>query len=92
MGFFQGIFRRRKEESYYEKRRRPRLVCSVSTEFTDARGNTWSCRIVDMSENGLGITTGAHLRMGNTINIIRPCVEAKVVWSADNKAGLRIIM
>jgi hypothetical protein len=91
MGLLQNIFGKRTEDSYYEKRRRPRLDCSVSTEFTDDRGKTWSCKIVNMSESGLGITTGAHLRMGNTLNIIRPSVEAKVVWSDSNKAGLRII-
>jgi hypothetical protein len=92
MGLFRSIFKKRAEDSYCEKRRRPRLDCSVSTEFTDARGNTWSCSIVDMSEDGLGITTGAHLRIGNTLNINRPCVEAKVVWTGENKMGLRIII
>jgi len=42
-----------------------------------------------MSENGFGITTGANLRIGNTLTIVRPCVEAKVVWADENKAGLR---
>lgn len=91
MGLLRSIFKKRDEDSYYEKRRRPRLDCSVSTEFTDSRGMNWSCRIVNMSENGLGITTGAHLRIGNTVSIIRPCVETKVVWTAEKKAGLRII-
>jgi hypothetical protein len=91
MGLFQNLFRRRTEQSYYEKRQRPRMDCSVSAEFTDFKGNTWSCRIINMSESGLGITTGAHLNIGNTLNIVRPSVEARVVWTSDNKAGLRII-
>jgi hypothetical protein len=45
-----------------------------------------------MSENGFGITTGADLRIGNTLTIVRPSVEAKVVWADENKAGLRIIL
>ena len=91
MGLFQNLFRKKTEHLYYEKRRRPRLDCSVSAEFTDFKGNIWSCRILNMSESGLGITTGAHLQIGNTVNIVRPSMEAKVVWTADNKAGLRII-
>ena len=92
MGLFRSIFKKRTEDSYYEKRRRPRLECSLSTEFTDAKGNSWSCRIVDMSENGFRITTGADLRIGNTLTIVRPSVEAKVVWADENKVGLRIII
>jgi len=61
------------------------------TEFADPRGNTWSCKIVDMTESGFGIATDARLSMGNTVDIIRPSVVARVVWVGDNKAGLRII-
>jgi hypothetical protein len=91
MGVWDRFFKKPQEDIYHEKRRRPRLDCSVVTEFADPRGNTWSCKIVDMSESGFGITTGARLRMGHEVNIIRPSVEARVVWAADNKAGLRII-
>jgi hypothetical protein len=61
------------------------------TEFADPRGNTWSCKIVDMSETGFGVATGARLTAASTVNFIHPSVEAKVVWVGDNKAGLRII-
>jgi len=57
--------------------------------FTDAKGNSWSCRIVDMSENGFGITTGANLRIGNTLTIVRPCVEAKVCLGRRKQGGLK---
>ncbi len=67
------------------------MSCAIATEFSDAVGNTWSCKIVDISENGLGITTSARLRMGHPVNIIRPAVAAEVVWAAENKAGLRIV-
>ena len=91
MGVWDRFFKKPQEDTYCEKRRRPRLDCAVVTEFADPRGNTWSCKIVDMSESGFGIATSARLSMGNTVNIIRPAVEAKVVWVGDNKAGLRII-
>jgi hypothetical protein len=44
-----------------------------------------------MSESGLKVSTNAQLATGNTVNLIRPSAEAKVVWVEDNKAGLRII-
>jgi hypothetical protein len=91
MGIWGSLSNKRKEDAYSEKRRRPRLRCTVITEFADPRGNTWSCKIVDMSESGFGIATGARLARGSTVNIIRPSVEAKVVWVEDNKAGLRIV-
>ncbi|HMK56383.1 MAG TPA: PilZ domain-containing protein [Dissulfurispiraceae bacterium] len=91
MGFLQSIFKRARREPYLEKRGRSRLNCSIATEFNDVKGKTWSCRIVDMSENGFGIATSAHLRIGNTINMMRPSVEARVVWATESRAGLRII-
>jgi hypothetical protein len=91
MGMWGSLFKKQQEDVYCEKRRRPRLRCAVVTEFADPGGNTWSCKIVDMSESGFGIATGARLTAGSMVNIIRPSVEAKVVWVGFNKAGLRII-
>ena len=91
MGILDGLFKKRQSDAYSEKRHRPRLSCAIATELTDPKGDVWSCKIVDMSESGFGITTGARLRMGHEVNIIRPSVEARVVWAADNKAGLRIV-
>ncbi len=91
MGMWDRFFKKPQGNTYNEKRRRPRLDCAVVTEFADPGGNTWSCKIIDMSESGLGIATSARLATGNTVNIIRPAAEAKVVWVGDNKAGLRII-
>ena len=91
MGILGSLFKRQQSDTYYEKRRRPRLNCAIATEFTDAKGYVWSCKIVDMSESGFGITTSARLRMGNAVNITRPCVLTEVVWAAENKAGLRIV-
>ncbi|HMK61851.1 MAG TPA: PilZ domain-containing protein [Dissulfurispiraceae bacterium] len=91
MGFLHSIFKGARKASYLEKRNRSRLNCSIATAFSDVKGKTWSCRIVDMSENGFGISTNAHLQIGNTINIVRPTVEAKVVWAVENRVGLRVI-
>jgi hypothetical protein len=91
MGIFSTLFKKPQSDTYYEKRRRPRLNCAIATEMSDERGNTWSCKIVDMSENGFRIVTNARLRMGNAVNIIRPAVSAEVVWAMDSKAGLRIL-
>jgi hypothetical protein len=91
VGIFARFFRKQQGDSFYEKRHRPRLSCSITTELSDPKGDIWICKIVDMSESGFGISTGARLRMGHEVNIIRPSVEARVVWAADNKAGLSII-
>ena len=91
MGIWGSLFKKRQQDAYCEKRRQPRLKCAVVTEFADPKGNTWSCKIVDMSESGFGIATGARLTTGSVVNCIQPSVEAKVVWVGDNNAGLRII-
>ena len=90
MGIIKSLFKTRQPDTYYEKRRRPRLNCSIATEFTDAKGYKWSCKIVDMSESGFAITTSAKLGLGHVVNITRPCVSTEVVWATDSKAGLRI--
>ncbi len=91
MGFFRRLFGRPKSDSFSEKRLKPRLSCAISTELSDAWGNTWNCKIIDMSEGGLGITTSARLRMGSLVKIIKPAVSTEVVWALENKAGLRIV-
>jgi hypothetical protein len=91
MGMWGSFFKKQQKDIYPEKRHRPRLKCAVTTEFTDPKGNVWSCQIVDMSESGLKVSTSAQLATGNTVNIIRPSAEAKVVWIEDDKAGLRIV-
>jgi len=91
MAIWRSFFKKQKVNSPHEKRHRSRRRCAVVTEFTDPRGITWSCEIVDMSESGLSVVTSVQLATGNTVNIIRPSIEAKVVWVEDNKAGLSII-
>lgn len=91
MSFLENFFRKRREVSYSEKRHYERIRCAVVTELADARGENWSCKIVDMSESGLGISTSARLMIGATVKIFRPSVMAEVVWAGEDKAGLRVI-
>jgi hypothetical protein len=91
MGILATIFKRQSDETYYEKRRRARHSCAIPTELIDAAGRTWSCKIVDMSESGFGITTLAALRKGSVMNIVKPSIVAEVVWASENKAGLRAV-
>ncbi|MGO9378136.1 MAG: PilZ domain-containing protein [Dissulfurispiraceae bacterium] len=91
MRIWGDFFKRQQEDVYCEKRHRSRRRLAVASEFSDPKGNSWNCEIVDMSESGLGVATRAQLAQGDTVNIIRPTVEAKVVWVEDNKAGLIII-
>ena len=85
------FIKRQRKDFACEKRHRSRRRCAVTAEFADPEGNIWDCEIVDISESGLSVATSAQLAMGNTVNIVRPAVEAKVVWIEDNKAGLLII-
>ena len=80
------------DDAQCEKRRWPRLRCAVATEFADPEGNTWSCKIVDMSESGFAIATSVGLTMGNIVDIICPPVVAEVVWVRDNMVGLGILV
>ena len=91
MGIWGRFIKRQRKDLYCEKRHRPRRRCAVAAEFADPEGNIWDCEIVDISESGLSVATSAQLSMGNTLNIVHPTVEAKVVWVEDNKAGLLII-
>jgi hypothetical protein len=90
MGFFGDLFKKQ-NGSYYEKRNRPRLSCAIPTEMMDPKGKLWGCKIVDMSENGFGIITTASLKLGSTLNILKPSIQTQVVWIKDNRAGLRAV-
>jgi hypothetical protein len=89
MGIFSSLFKKKTEDTYYEKRRKPRHSCAIPTELVDGVGKTWSCRIIDMSENGFGIITPASLQRGSIMNILKPSIMAEVVWARENKVGLR---
>ena len=79
MGILGILVRTKLHNDYFAKRRRPRLNCATETEFADAKGNAWSCKIVNLSENCFGIVTASRLRMGHAVNIIHPSVAARVV-------------
>jgi len=91
MSIIKKLFKKRDVVSYNEKRRQTRTKCALATEFAETTGETRSCQIVDMSESGLGILTSTRLMLGTKVNIFSPAVEAEVVWSAENKTGLRIL-
>jgi|WetSurMetagenome_2_1015567.scaffolds.fasta_scaffold00035_42 hypothetical protein len=92
MSFISSLFSgKRTEDIIYEKRREPRNPCAINTDLMDSSGMRWSCRIVDMSESGLGISTSALLSTGSKLSIIKPNISVKVSWSKDNRAGLRLI-
>jgi hypothetical protein len=91
MSILESLFGKQQEGPHDEKRHSKRIMCAVVTELADTRGEKWSCKIVDMSESGLGIVTSARLMIGTTVDIFRPSVLAEVVWAGENKAGLRIV-
>lgn len=91
MRFFESeISQRRGDESFDEERFWPRLKCKVGTCFSDDRGTEWECDIIDVSESGFGIITDAKLLRGKTVTLTSPALKATVIWTRNNKAGLRI--
>lgn len=77
-------------ESVVETRMWARSKCDYTTDCSE-RGERWSCRIVDLSERGLGIISARKLSRGAVVNIAEPRTKAQVVWVEENRAGLRII-
>ena len=72
-----------------EDRTCPRLKCNYISECSDNVGNQWACKIVDISERGLGIIMSAALRKGDIISITNPKIKAMVVWVEKSRVGLR---
>jgi hypothetical protein len=68
----------------------PRHKCNYITECSNNYGNRWACKVVDLSERGLGIVSSAKMREGDTINIADPKTKASVVWVEKGRAGLRV--
>jgi hypothetical protein len=77
-------------EAVLENRVWPRLECDIDTVCSTSRGR-WACKIVDLSERGVGIVTTVRLQKGAIVDFNDPRTRAKVVWAEDNRAGLRII-
>jgi|GEM_PF-696785 len=94
--YLSSLFGRKKSEDKVdvnccEQRRKPRHKCEINSELMDSSGRLWSCKIVDMSEVGIGIYTPAELSRGYSLNIVKPNIKVEVLWSRDNRAGLRPI-
>ncbi len=71
-----------------EARFLPRLKCNFDTAISIACGEIWSCKIIDMSQRGIGIITDLKLKKGDKVHITDPDADAEVVWSRHNRAGL----
>ncbi|HMK57190.1 MAG TPA: PilZ domain-containing protein [Dissulfurispiraceae bacterium] len=67
-----------------------RIKCDLSTMISVPWGESWECRIINMSGRGFGIMTQARLRTGDMVDILEPKTKAKVVWCRDNMAGLKV--
>ncbi len=80
-----------RDDSFDEERFWPRFKCNLTTQMYDDSETLWNCRIVDMSESGLGITTDAKLQRGKRVHLVDPKVKADVVWFRDKRAGLVLI-
>jgi hypothetical protein len=72
-----------------ENRRWFRAKCEVETSCGSS-GAQWPCRIVDISEEGLGIVSTRALSAGEVISLHKPGTTAAVVWANGNRAGLKI--
>jgi|WetSurMetagenome_2_1015567.scaffolds.fasta_scaffold00091_14 hypothetical protein len=91
MSFLSQVFSAHKTENviYDKNRRKTRYKCAINTKLTDSNGNVWSCKIVNMSETGIGISTAAPLLIGSCVSIVQPSITGEVVWLKDNKVGIR---
>jgi hypothetical protein len=77
-------------ETVVETRMWARFKCDYTTDCS-ARGDRWSCRIVDLGERGLGVISTRKLSRGAVVYFADPRTKAQVVWSDENRAGLRIL-
>ncbi|HMK59903.1 MAG TPA: PilZ domain-containing protein [Dissulfurispiraceae bacterium] len=67
-----------------------RVKCDLSTMISVPWGESWDCRIINMSGRGFGIITNAKLRAGDVVQILEPKTKAKVIWCNGNMAGLKV--
>jgi hypothetical protein len=81
---------RMEQASVVENRMWSRLKCKIATQCFSSE-DRWSCIIVDLSERGLGIVSSAALKEEVVVNFNDPVTRAKVVWVAENSAGLKVI-
>jgi hypothetical protein len=67
-----------------------RSKCDIDT-YCAAFPKLWSCKIVDLSERGMGIVSTTNMYKGAVVNFTDLKAIARVVWTKDNRAGLKII-
>jgi|WetSurMetagenome_2_1015567.scaffolds.fasta_scaffold00798_4 hypothetical protein len=79
-----------RQVSNSENRVCSRFKCEVAT-YCFSSEERWTCKIVDLSERGLGIVSASMLNEGTMVNFTDPETRAKVIWVEENRAGLRII-
>jgi hypothetical protein len=91
MSFLSQVFSTHKTENkiHDKNRSKTRYKCAINTRLTDSAGNMWSCKIVNMSETGICISTAAPLVIGSCVSIVKPKITGDVVWLKDNKVGIR---
>jgi hypothetical protein len=76
-----------------ENRMWPRIKCQIETQCS-AFPHRWDCKIVDLSERGVGIITEMNpknMQKGAVVEFRNPRARAKVIWLKNNRVGLRVI-
>jgi len=73
-----------------ENRRWFRTKCDIETCCESFR-DQWPCKIVDLSDEGLGIVSTRALAAGDVVKFHEPRAVAEVVWSEGHRAGLKMI-
>jgi hypothetical protein len=84
------IDRWKSQSSFSENRTWQRLQCNINTVCYTLK-DRWACRIVDLSERGIGIVIASSIQEGTVVNFNNPETRAQVIWSEDNKAGLKVV-
>ena len=82
--------RGKRQSSFAENRMWQRIQCNIDSCCYSLK-ERWACRIVDLSERGIGIVVTSTLTKGTMVNFTEPQTMAQVIWSEENKAGLRVI-
>jgi hypothetical protein len=74
-----------------DSRKARRIPANEYNEFMDRQGHVSGCYVVNMSPDGICISTGVSLRLGQTITFLKPSCRARVVWIKDRQAGLKFL-
>ena len=71
-----------------EDRACPRLDCDINTVII-VDDKRWPCKITDLSELGLGISSDVKLHVGDMVVVVDPGTRAQVIWADTGRAGLQ---